>query len=208
MLTGLTASLLLITISELGDKTFFIAAILSLRHTWRLIFVGVSAALVTMTVISVLIGQAVSRLPQVYVDWAEVFLFAIFGLKLFHEAMQVTGSTKEEEQEAIEAVQKAEKYHNNHRNSLAIIGEAFTLTFFAEWGDRTQIATIALAAAHTPLSVILGASLGHIICALIAVKGGKMLARHLSEKMLMTMGGCLFIVFSGVALWENVMVSR
>lgn len=203
MLTGFTASLLLITISELGDKTFFIAAILSLRYAWRLIFVGVSAALVTMTVISVLIGQAVSRLPQVYVDWAEVLLFAIFGLKLLYEATQLSAGENEEEEEAIEAVQKAEKHHPNQQNALAIVGEAFTLTFFGEWGDRTQIATIALAAAHTPVSVILGASLGHMICALIAVRGGKILARHLSEKMLLTIGGCLFLVFSGVALWEN-----
>jgi putative Ca2+/H+ antiporter (TMEM165/GDT1 family) len=160
-----------------------------------------------MTVISILIGQAVSRLPQGYVDWVEVVLFAIFGLKLLYDATRVSASENEEEEEAIEAVQKAEKYHSHHRNSLAILGEAFTLTFFAEWGDRTQIATIALAAAHTPVSVVLGASLGHIICALIAVKGGKMMARHLSERMLMTIGGCLFLIFSGVALWENTMVS-
>jgi putative Ca2+/H+ antiporter (TMEM165/GDT1 family) len=207
MLTGFTASLLLITISELGDKTFFIAAILSLRYAWRLIFVGVSAALVTMTVISVLIGQAVSQLPQEYVDWAEVLLFAIFGLKLLYDATQVSDSKNEEEEEAVEAVQKAEKHTHPQQNALAIFGEAFTLTFFAEWGDRTQIATIALAAAHSPLSVVLGASLGHMICALIAVKGGKMVARHLSEKMLMIIGGCLFLIFSGMALWENLMVS-
>ena len=35
MLTAFTTSLLLIIISELGDKTFFIAAILAMRHPRR-----------------------------------------------------------------------------------------------------------------------------------------------------------------------------
>ena len=57
LLTGFTAGLLLITLSELGDKTFFIAAILAMRHPRRWVFVGATAALFTMTVLSVLIGQ-------------------------------------------------------------------------------------------------------------------------------------------------------
>ena len=38
VLTAFTASLLLITISELGDKTFFIAVILAMRHSRRTVF--------------------------------------------------------------------------------------------------------------------------------------------------------------------------
>jgi hypothetical protein len=40
MLTGFTAGLLLITLSELGDKTFFIGAILAMRHPRRWVFLG------------------------------------------------------------------------------------------------------------------------------------------------------------------------
>ena len=48
MLTAFTAGLLLITVSELGDKTFFIAALLAMRHSRRLTLVGVLAALAAM----------------------------------------------------------------------------------------------------------------------------------------------------------------
>jgi Ca2+/H+ antiporter, TMEM165/GDT1 family len=72
MLTGFTAGLLLITFSELGDKTFFIAVILAMRHPKSLVFVGVIAALASMTVISVLLGQATTLLPRDYVRYVKV----------------------------------------------------------------------------------------------------------------------------------------
>ena len=75
MLTAFTAGLLLITISELGDKTFFIAVILAMKHSRKLVFIGVSAALAAMTILSVLFGQVVSLLPQTYVKYAEIVLF-------------------------------------------------------------------------------------------------------------------------------------
>lgn len=207
MLTAFTASLLLITISELGDKTFFIAVILACRHSPRLVFTGVTGALVLMTGISVLVGQAVSRLPQVYVDWAEIILFAIFGIQLLYSASKMSNQPcQEEEEEALEVVNKAESELGKGKETWAIVLQAFTLTFMAEWGDRTQFATIALAASYTPWGVILGGSLGHALCAAIAVKGGHYITRYLSERILTAIGGGLFILFSLVALWENFLV--
>lgn len=49
---GLVASLSVIIVSELGDKTFFIAAIMAMRHPRMLVFIGAISALALMTVLS------------------------------------------------------------------------------------------------------------------------------------------------------------
>lgn len=50
---------------------------------------------------------------------------------------------------------------------------------------------------------MLGAILGHTICALIAVMGGRLIAKHISERMLTFLGGALFLVFAIVPWFEG-----
>src|ERR671932_939823 len=109
MLAAFTAGLLLITISELGDKTFFIAVILAMRHSRRLVFLGVLAALAAMTLLSVMLGQVVSLLPKKYIDFGEIALFLGFGLKLLFDASRMPA--KLENAGAKEAAAEVEKQH-------------------------------------------------------------------------------------------------
>jgi putative Ca2+/H+ antiporter (TMEM165/GDT1 family) len=73
--------------------------------------------------------------------------------------------------------------------------QSLTLTFLAEWGDRSQIATIALAAAKDPVGVTIGGCVGHSICTGMAVVGGRMLASRISEKSVAFYDGLVFLVF-------------
>jgi Ca2+/H+ antiporter, TMEM165/GDT1 family len=196
---------LLIGVSELGDKTFFIAAILAMRHPRRWVFVGAIAALAAMTVISVGMGQAVAQFPKLYVKLAEIFLFAVFGLKLLYDARKMKNQPNlKEQQEAAEAVAKADAKLAKRWGDWAIIAEACSLTFLAEWGDRTQFATIALAAANNPLGVTIGSILGHALCAAIAVLSGRWVCKRISERTITMLGGGLFLVFAIVAAMELV----
>ncbi|MFM7383543.1 MAG: TMEM165/GDT1 family protein [Microcystaceae cyanobacterium] len=203
MLTAFTAALLLITISELGDKTFFIGMILAMRYSRRWVLAGVVTALVAMTLLSVLIGQAIAFLPPTYIHYAEIILFLAFGTKLLIEAWRMPAmATSEVIEEAEETIEGSAKNLQHNPQPLGIFFESFLLTFIAEWGDRTQIATIALAASNNVVGVILGAILGHTICALIAVMGGKWIAGRISERAITAIGGVLFFVFAGVAWLE------
>jgi putative Ca2+/H+ antiporter (TMEM165/GDT1 family) len=201
VLTAFIAGLLLIAVSELGDKTFFIAAILAMRHSRRLVFVGVIAALAAMTALSVMMGQVAALVSQVYIHYAEIALFIGFGIKLLYEAslMPVNSCDAEVVKEATDVVEKAEYQLPPEQTPVAIMAEAFVLTFLAEWGDRTQIATVALATRYQPAGVTIGAILGHAICAAIAVLGGRMLAGRISERTLTIVGGFLFLAFGAIA---------
>lgn len=202
MLSAFTAGLLLITISELGDKTFFIAVILSMRRSRWLVFAGVVAALAAMTILSVVMGQAVSFLPKQYISFAEIALFFGFGLKLLYDAYHMTDTPCQDECQAAAEVVKQSEEKTLHRSPWETVAEAFMLTFIAEWGDRTQIATIALAASNPALGVTLGAILGHTICAAIAIVGGKLIAGRISERTITATGGALFMVFALVACFD------
>ncbi|KAF3888710.1 MULTISPECIES: TMEM165/GDT1 family protein [Nostocales] len=201
MLTAFTAGLLLITVSELGDKTFFIAVILSMKHSRRLVFAGAIAALAAMTVLSVVVGQAVSLLPKSFIHHAEIALFFGFGVKLLYDGYRMQASTCSTEvvEEAKAAVEVADRQSMKKNNYLGVILQTFVLTFMAEWGDRTQIATIALAAGNNPIGVTTGAILGHAICAAIAVIGGRMIAGRISERTVTLVGGFLFLLFGVLA---------
>jgi Ca2+/H+ antiporter, TMEM165/GDT1 family len=201
MLAAFTTSLLLITVSELGDKTFFIAAILSVRHSRRVVFAGAVAALALMTILSVLLGQAVSFLPKRYVAWAEILLFLAFGVKLLYDASKLSAQPIESCEAAEQAVDQVEA-RLKRRGIWAVLIQAFGMTFLAEWGDRTQFTTIALAAANDPIGVTVGAILGHAICAAIAVQCGRYACSRLSERLLTRMGGGLFLGFGLVSLVE------
>lgn len=219
MQTAFTASLLLITISELGDKTFFIAVILAMRHSQRLVFASVFAALALMTILSVLLGQAVSLLPKIYTHYGAIALFLIFGAKLIYDASQMPSQSEVEivheaeetvkTQDSPKAIAKLPiigKFLNTILSRYPWLGiglQAFVMTFLAEWGDRTQISTIALAAAYNPIFVTIGAILGHGICTAIAVLGGRIIAGKISERVITAIGGILFIIFGVTAYLQS-----
>ncbi len=200
--SGFTASLLLITISELGDKTFFISLCLAMRFPRRWVFVGATTALAVMTVLSVMMGQVLTLLPKAMVHYSTIAIFLGFGMKLLYDASQMRDSTLANvEQEACDVISERE---SAMKTGWAVMSQSFVMTFLAEWGDRTQFATANLAAVHSPLSVMVGGVLGHAICAAIAVYAGKPIASRLSEKVITAIGGVLFLVFALLRAFEGV----
>ena len=86
--SGFVESLTLIFMSELGDKTFFIAALLAMRVGRAIAFFGSVISLGFMTVISVGIGLLFAQVPQ-FIDQSSsvgqyigAALLAYFGMVL------------------------------------------------------------------------------------------------------------------------------
>lgn len=92
--TGFYQAFSLVFLSEIGDKTFFIAGLLSMKTSRFISFVGSIGALAAMTVLSCLIGQVFHAVPSGLTqglpldDIAAVLAFAFFGVKTLMEALE------------------------------------------------------------------------------------------------------------------------
>jgi len=199
--------------TEIGDRTFFIAAIMAMRHSRLVIWMGAVGALVVMTVLSTLVGHVAPLLiSRQYTQYAAAGLFLFFGVKMLRDGLSIdhAGASEELEEVELELTKKEEDTPADEEAAAPTIKEesankvmmqAFTLTFLAEWGDRSQIATIALAAAREPFGVTLGACIGHALCTGIAVIGGKLLASSIKERTVLLVGGGLFCLFALLAFF-------
>jgi putative Ca2+/H+ antiporter (TMEM165/GDT1 family) len=276
LVDAFVASFAIIVCSEIGDKTFFIAAILSMRENPWVVYTGAIGALAVMTVLSVLCGWLVpTLLSKTVAHYAFVLLFFIFGVRLLYSATRMEGGISDELEEVEQELYGGTEEKKDEKTlvakaaytpvgkidggeldeegalgtsaegldvetsttidgSLEVVPEtgvaaapgeeaglviddgaevkpppsaevltgwglfvkSFAMTFLAEWGDRSQVATIALGAEKNAFGVTVGAIMGHALCTGFACVGGKMLATQISERTVTYAGGVLFLVFS------------
>ncbi|KAL4430566.1 hypothetical protein ABPG77_005806 [Micractinium sp. CCAP 211/92] len=201
---GFIQALLLIFFSEIGDKTFFIALLLALQQPKGLVFGGTFGALAVMTVISVGLGRVLHLLDEVVPnaglpldDLLAAALLIWFGVQTLRSAGSANDKAAEEKEEAEEVVAGM-----GGGAALSMVASTFTLVFAAEWGDKSFLATIALAAASSPVGVVAGAVAGHAIATVIAVLGGSFLGKYLDEKVVQYVGGSLFLVFAAASIYD------
>ncbi|XP_034365342.1 putative divalent cation/proton antiporter TMEM165 [Arvicanthis niloticus] len=218
------AAISVIIVSELGDKTFFIAAIMAMRYNRLTVLAGAMLALALMTCLSVLFGYATTVIPRVYTYYVSTALFAIFGIRMLREGLKMSPDEGQEELEEVQAELK-KKDEEFQRTKLLngpdvetgtstaipqkkwlhfispIFVQALTLTFLAEWGDRSQLTTIVLAAREDPYGVAVGGTVGHCLCTGLAVIGGRMIAQKISVRTVTIIGGIVFLAFAFSALF-------
>ncbi|KAL5013054.1 hypothetical protein ScPMuIL_011605 [Solemya velum] len=219
------ASISVIIVSELGDKTFFIAAIMAMRHSRIVVLVGALGALALMTVLSAFLGYATTIIPRVYTYYASSILFAVFGIKMIKEGWDMSPDEAKEEYEEVQSELKQKEQEIELQNKPiqdietgiirtpgrrffrgvlnTVFLQSFTLTFLAEWGDRSQLTTIILAAREDIFGVILGGILGHSLCTGLAVIGGRIIAQKISIRTVTLVGGVVFLVFAMSAFLIN-----
>ncbi|KAH7640908.1 hypothetical protein DERF_000607 [Dermatophagoides farinae] len=233
---GYIASFSVIIVSELGDKTFFIAAIMAMRHSRLKVFAAAMLAILVMNTLAVLMGMATTVIPPVVIKYASSGLFLIFAIKMFYEGCNMTDEDSKEEMEEVQkAINKKEltasidyesiPVHQDPETGIIktprklsmttkmrrklmqyvslVFIETFTMTFLAEWGDRSQISTIILAASDDIYGVFFGALSGHFICTGIAVLGGRIISQMISVKTVTILGAFIFLLFAILGIFLN-----
>ncbi|XP_053212914.1 transmembrane protein 165-like [Panonychus citri] len=101
---GFIASISVIIVSELGDKTFFIAAIMAMRHNRWTVFMAALSALILMTILSVSVGVATAIFSKEVIHFVSIILFLGFGAKMLKDGYTMT---EEEAKGEYEEVQKS-----------------------------------------------------------------------------------------------------
>ncbi|XP_020585636.1 GDT1-like protein 5 isoform X3 [Phalaenopsis equestris] len=179
LLEGFTKSLAMTVLSEIGDKTFFAAA---LSRKW------------THHVTTVLFfGFGLWSLWEAFTGDGESQELAEVEAKLNADWKTGTAGSKGTSKDNDDSKKQQTRFLTQLFSPIFL--KAFSITFFGEWGDKSQIATIGLASDMDPFGVVLGGIIGQAICTTAAVLGGKSLATQISEKMVSLSSGVLFLVF-------------
>ena len=83
----------------------------------------------------------------------------------------------------------------------------FLTIFAAEFGDKTQIATLMITAeSHAPWIVFLGAASALVATSLVGVLVGRWLARNVSEETLEVVTGVSLLIIAVLLLWDMVQI--
>ena len=112
--TGFYQAFSLVFVSEIGDKTFFMAGLLAMQTSRFISFLGSIAALTVMTIISVVIGQIFHVVPSGLTDGvplddiAAVLAFAFFGFKTLKEALEMDEGSSVMNDELAEAEEEVQ----------------------------------------------------------------------------------------------------
>ncbi|KPJ07679.1 Transmembrane protein 165 [Papilio machaon] len=109
---------------------------------------------------------------------------------------------RDEKEETLDMLEQGQAENRRRKRNavIKVLLQAASLTFLAEWGDRSQLATVVLATRENAVGVVVGGSLGHALCTGLAVIGGRMVAQKISVRTVTIIGGIVFLFFAVSAL--------
>jgi len=166
----------LVALAEVGDKTQLLAFLLAARFKKPVpIIAGILLATLFNHGLAGALGAWItSALSPQLLRWG-------LGLSFIGMAIWTLIPDKIEDEEAQIA------------GRLGVFGATLITFFLAEMGDKTQIATVALAAHYaTPVSVVLGTTLGMLIADVPAVFAGDKLAAKIPMRLVHTIAAAIF----------------
>lgn len=177
-------SIVLVAVAEIGDKTQLLSLVLAarLRKPWPIMGGILLATLLNHT----LAGWAGSLIAG-WVDpatllWIVGVSFIAFGLWALHP----------------DSLDDAPRLH-----ASGAFVTAFAAFFIAEMGDKTQFATVALAARFDArATVVAGTTIGMMLANIPAIWLGDKLAVRMPLKAIRLLAATLFVVVGAVTLWS------
>jgi len=181
----LLASFGIILLVELGDKTQLAVISLSSKRKSKSVFIGAILAFAVVDGVSALVGGAIAALIPIF--WIGIgagvafIAFAVYTLVFEND----------------------EKPETSDRSLT--VASSFSLVALMELGDKTQLASISLAAEYqAPVLVFIGVMLAFVVLAGLGVILGMAISRYVPLRYVRIGSGLLFIVFGVMFIWSAV----
>lgn len=186
MLTAALVSLSVVLVAELGDKSQLMTMTYALRHRWWVVLSGVGIAAFLVHGLSVAIGHFLGlTLPERPIALAAAIAFLLFAVWTWRE-----GRRRGDDMPPV-----AEPRH--------VLFAVVSSLVLAELGDKTMLATVALASDHSWAGVWIGATVGMMLADGVAIAAGAVLHRRLPERFLHGMATVLFLLFGLWLLFDS-----
>ncbi|HET7319451.1 MAG TPA: TMEM165/GDT1 family protein [Nitrospirota bacterium] len=184
-MTSFLTSLAIVLLAEMGDKTQLLAMAFATRFRWQTVMLGVFAATAANHLFAVYVGNFLtSIIPLHYIKLAAAVSFIIFGL------WTLRGDEIGDE---------------DKRFNFSPLWTVIIAFFLAEMGDKTQLATVALAAKfNTIVPVWLGTTAGMMVADAIGIIAGIVLHKKIPEKQIKWFAALIFIAFGLWGMYDAV----
>jgi Ca2+/H+ antiporter, TMEM165/GDT1 family len=184
-MTTYLLSTLFVVLAEMGDKTQLLAMAFAMRYKASIVLWGVLWATLLNHFLAVYLGNYLTNfIPIHYIQIAAAVSFILFGL------WTIRGDELEGEDK---------RFNFSPFWTVAI---AF---FLAEMGDKTQLATVALAAKYqTIIPVWMGTTTGMIIADVIGIVVGIVLGKKVNAASVKWFAASIFILFGIIGLYQYI----
>lgn len=190
MLAAILVSLAVVFVAELGDKSQLITMTYSLRHRWWVVLSGVGIAAMLVHGLSVAVGHFLGlTLPERPIAFVAAIAFLLFALWTWRES----------------GADGAQVRIAEPRFVVPAIVSSFVL---AELGDKTMLATVALASERNWAGVWIGATAGMVLADGAAIAAGRLLHKRLPERFLHGLASVLFLLFGLWLLFDSALGLR
>lgn len=185
MLSVYLAATAFVVLAEMGDKTQLLGMAFATRFKASTVLAGVFVATVLNHLFAVVVGDFITKfIPLSYIQIIAALAFVFFGL------WTLRGDT-------LEGEDKKDRF-----SPFWTVAIAF---FWAEMGDKTQLATITLAARyHSIWWVLLGTITGMMISNALGIFVGVVLGKKIPERTVKTVSASVFILFGYIGLYQSI----
>jgi Ca2+/H+ antiporter, TMEM165/GDT1 family len=182
-------------VAELGDKSQLVALSMAARGRAIAVLVGITAAVAVLQALAVGVGAGLSTaLPDRALQIGSGLVFVAAGIWTLTRSADA-----DHDDEDAAVADTAVPDERSDRRVAVTSGSAF---FLAEFGDKTQLATLALASTYGALGTWAGATLGQVSADVLAIVIGARLGSRLPRSAIAKLSGILFLIVGLLLLAE------